>query len=92
MKKIVCTLSIIINFAFASEYTNVTYWTNLNKRYALGRTQLHLAVINNQYTIAKQLLARGIDKNICDNYGKTAYDYANKLNLPKIKFILSKKR
>ncbi len=49
---------------------------NLNTRQALGYTPLHYAAANGLDQVVRSLLAHGVESNIKNHEGKTAYDLA----------------
>lgn len=53
-----------------------------------GNTLLHLAIEYKHVYIIEFLLRKGADVNIKNNYGLTPFDYASKVNIDVIDFLL----
>lgn len=70
----------------------ITNTTAYQKRYGYPQLSLlHLAVINNDLPLIKQLIAKGAAREIVDRSGFTALDWAVKLNMQAVADYLSVK-
>ncbi len=63
-----------------SDYEEISQWlvsrpNNINVCNADGQSILICAVLKHDRRLAELFLMAGVDKTICDHFGKTAYDY-----------------
>lgn len=77
---------IIKEFSFkdteGEEFKKIVAWLcdkglDIDHQDVEGRTALHLAVLEDEFSLAAYLVERGANRAIFDNYGKTPFDIEN---------------